>query len=207
MATSKARPYAPAARGAPQPALTKIKSIYQPSADAPQLRANNAEAPQLRAENAKRRRQNKSDENNHVADVLVKHVLARLLTDVTEITAATHPSQPPCSAADDMVCLPRQSFSKSLGTLKRAYVCLLKTTIHDIYSPDVASQVRVLADTVKDKLYTHCPGEAKEGIQDLEGILEGLLEEFRWETVAEILELALDETCEQKELAYLKTKT
>ena len=86
-------------------------------------------------------------------------------------------------------------------------MCLLKTTIHDIYSPDVARQVRVLVDSVEDKLHTHCPGEAKEGSQDLEGILEGLLEEFRWGTIAEILQLALDEAREQKELAYRKAES
>ena len=53
----------------------------------------------------------------------------------------------------------------------------------------------------------HCPDEAQKGIEELEGILEGLLEEFQWQTVAEILQLALHAARQQKETAYLKAKS
>ena len=98
--------------------------------------------------------------------------------------------------------LRKESFSQQVGTLKRAYICLLKAQLFEEYNAEIAATVRKLADALKGKLCTHCGKDSREGIKYLEEMMACLLQEFACMQAIKIFRAALQNALEQKATSY-----
>jgi hypothetical protein len=139
-------------------------------------------------------------------DLLVENVLSMLLSDVERITAMAHRETHEPRSYVRQASGQRASFSQSLGTLKRSYICLLETTLESSWCSDRAASVRSFADAIKQKLRDFCPTEAEDGIKAMEQMLEEYLAEWQLRKVAMILQSALEVASEKQKAAYAEAK-
>ena len=148
-----------------------------------------------------------NSQSEEIVEALVEDVLEQLQTHIEDITAEAHQPRPIIPWPSSPQARPqRASFSQQVGTLKRAYVCLLKSTMDGHFSEDLAASVREQADEIKHKLCTHCGQEADAGHSALKEMLEGLLGEYHWDKTIEILQEALTEAEHCKETLYAKAR-
>ena len=141
-----------------------------------------------------------------VQDTMVADVMEKLLTELTTAVIRAHqPSSERRPAINDvrMIEMRRQGFHTTLTCLERAYSKLLHQTFENQWESQIAAQVRDLADTVVDKLYTNLdPVSAEKGDYLMREMLEHLQREFKWEKMLAIFESAAETAREQKAKAY-----